>query len=90
MSNDGDSEVGKNVVCVLLAADDTKVDILRALTLPRELPHGKDVAIHRAWTAYFVCIVEHIHSYQNSSIQCRSSFDRQNKKLIQFPCHVVE
>ena len=46
-----------DVDCDLLAADDMKVDILRALALPTELPHGKDVAIHKAWTAYFICIV---------------------------------
>ena len=52
-------EVGRtNDVCDLFAADDTKVDILRALALPTELPHGKDVAIHKALTAYFICIVE--------------------------------
>jgi len=55
---DADIEVGRtNVdVCDLLAADDTKVDILRALALLTELPHGKDVAIHKALTAYFICI----------------------------------
>ena len=64
---DGDIEVGRrNDVCDLLAADDTKVDILRALTLLTELLHGKDVAIHRAWTAYFICIVSRANKWSSS------------------------
>ena len=40
----------------LLAADDTKVDILRALSLPTALPHGKDVAIPRELGRRIFCI----------------------------------
>ena len=74
---DADIEVGRtNDVCDLLIADDTKVDILRALALLAELPHGKDVAIHSVWTAYFICIVEQ-RLAATSPNHRRSSFHRQ-------------
>ena len=69
LNNDDDIEVGRtNDVCDLLAADDTKPDILRALALLTVLPHGKDVTTHSAWTAYFICIVE------NDLARCSSHY----------------
>jgi len=51
----------------LLAADDTKAILYETLALPTALPHGKDVAIHRAWTAYSFARVEHTPSIFVSS-----------------------